>query len=135
MHQCRIDQCIWSATPSDILRGKGCPQCRESILEKKTRLWLDSHSISYERCKKFDYCIDQRQLSYDFYVPDHNLNIECQGIQHYEPVDYFGGEKAFEIQQRHDAIKRKYCVDNNIELLEIPYWENVENMLNNFLFN
>lgn len=135
LHKCLLDGYEWNVRPGNLLQGKGCPKCNESKMERETALWLDHNSISYERYMKFDGCVDKRQLSYDFYLPDYNLNIECQGIQHYEPVDYFGGEEAFKIQQKHDAIKRKYCVDHNIELLEIPYWENVENTLNNFLFN
>lgn len=135
MHKCLIDGYTWKTTPASILSGTGCPKCNESKMERETSFWLDHNNILYERYMKFDGCVDQRQLSFDFYLPEFNTNIECQGIQHYEPVEYFGGEEAFKIQQRHDAIKRQYCLDNNIELLEIPYWENVENALNNFLFN
>lgn len=135
LHKCLTDGCEWYTAPIYTLSGYGCPQCHESKMERQTRLWIDNHNIKYERYKKFDGCIDQRQLSFDFFLPEFNANIECQGIQHYEPVDYFGGEEAFKIQQKHDAIKRQYCIDHNIELLEIPYWENIENMLNNFLFN
>ena len=63
-------------------------------------------------------------LSYDFgiYSNDHLCGlIECQGRQHYEPVDYFGGIEQFEIQQQHDDLKRKYALTHNIPLLEIPY--------------
>ena len=135
MHKCLIDGYTWKTTPASILSGTGCPKCNESKMERETSFWLDHNNILYERYMKFDGCVDQRQLSFDFYLPEFNTNIECQGIQHYEPIEYFGGEEAFKIQQRHDAIKRQYCLDNNIELLEIPYWENVENALNNFLFN
>lgn len=60
-----------------------------------------------------------------------NLLIEFQGIQHYEPVEIFGGEKQFKIQQEHDKRKREYAINNNIKLLEIPYWDfdNVEEIL------
>lgn len=135
LHKCLIDNHEWYVSPSNVLNGHGCPKCNESKMEKETALWLDRYNILYEKGKKFDNCIDKRSLSYDFYLPDHNLTIECQGYQHYAPVDYFGGEKAFKTQQKHDDIKREYCRKNNINLLEIPYWENVEKMLNNFLFN
>ena len=47
--------------------------------------------------------------------------IEFQGIQHYKPVEIFGGLKKFKEQQINDNIKRKYCKNNNIYLLEISY--------------
>ena len=28
----------------------------------------------------------------DFYLPDYNLFIEYNGIQHYIPIEYFGGK-------------------------------------------
>lgn len=135
LHECKIDHHIWKARPDDILHDRGCPLCNESRLERKTRIWLENHSFSYIKDKKYDDCIDKRSLSYDFYLPDYNTNIECQGRQHYEPVDYFGGEEQFSVQLLHDKIKRDYCTSNGIKLLEIPYNANVEETLNNFLLN
>ncbi|MBD5549347.1 MAG: hypothetical protein HDQ97_18505 [Lachnospiraceae bacterium] len=59
--------------------------------------------------------------------------IECQGEQHYKPVEEFGGEVQFGIQRKNDERKRKYAVEHGITLLEIPYknkkFENVEKFL------
>ena len=134
-HKCLIDGYEWDATPGNILFGYGCPRCNESKLEKATRLWLDANNILYEQNKTFDKCVDKKPLSFDFYLPNFNLCIECQGKQHYEPIQYFGGEEQFKIQQYHDDLKKIYCSKNNIELLEISYWEDAENKLNNFLLN
>ena len=60
-------------------------------------------------------------LSYDFYLPNHNILIEFQGKQHYEPIDRFGGEKHFTTQCIHDERKREYAKTNQINLLEISY--------------
>lgn len=49
--------------------------------------------------------------------------IECQGEQHYNPVDHFGGKKQFLRQQSYDNKKREYCKQHNIRLIEIPYWD------------
>lgn len=49
--------------------------------------------------------------------------IECQGKQHYNPVDHFGGEKQFLRQQSYDNKKREYCKQHNLRLIEIPYWD------------
>ena len=58
--------------------------------------------------------------------------IEYQGKQHFEPVDFFGGEEIFQYQQHNDFLKREYCKYNNIELIEINYIEfkNMDNILN-----
>lgn len=61
----------------------------------------------------------------DFVVnlPNKTLYIEYNGIQHYQYVPYFhrGGEIDFEKQLRRDSLLRDYCLEHNIELLEIPY--------------
>jgi hypothetical protein len=55
----------------------------------------------------------------DVYLPDFGIGIEYQGAQHLEPVDYFGGEKAFAQQKRRDARKRRLCHQNRCLLVEV----------------
>ena len=71
-------------------------------------------------------------LSYDFYLQQYNLLIEFQGKQHEQPIEYFGGEKTFKKQQEHDKRKREYAKQNNINLLEIWYYDfdNITEILN-----
>ena len=74
-------------------------------------------------------------LPFDFYLPEYNACIEYQGQQHYTPIEVFKGESGFELRQKHDEMKRNFCIKNNIKLIEIPYWEynNIEKILNNKL--
>ena len=68
----------------------------------------------------------------DFYI-FYNKNkyvIEYNGRQHYEPVDVFGGQKAFEEQLLRDSNLRKYCKENNWKLLEIPFYNSEEEIIN-----
>ena len=37
------------------------------------------------------------------------------------------------IQQKHDMIKKEYCVKNDINLIEIPYWYNTDDKISEFL--
>jgi len=69
---------------------------------------------------------DAEDIKLDFVVlKDETLYvIEYNGKQHYEPVEKFGGEAQFIIQQEHDAKKREFCKNHNIPLLEIPYTVN-----------
>lgn len=65
-------------------------------------------------------------LYFDFAIfKNHKLFsvIEYQGEQHYKPIEHFGGEKQFEKQQEYDQKKRDYCIQNNINFIEIPYWD------------
>lgn len=136
---CLRDGCHWFTEPRLLIAGYGCPQCYESRGEKDIRLWLERHGISFEYQKTFDGCKDKRLLPFDFYLPDYNLACEYQGRQHYEPVDFSGNgiesaNQQLEWIQRHDKIKADYCKANNIRLLRIPYYEDVDEQLNNFLF-
>lgn len=78
-------------------------------------------------------------LRYDFSVLNQDGTIkcliECQGEQHYKPVDVFGGERQFEIQKKNDELKRKYAAEHGILLLELSYkdkkYEKVEEFLRN----
>lgn len=134
LHKCKIDGCLWYAMPSSILCGCGCPQCKESSGERQVRQWLEKHYIRYKYQASFEDCRDVLPLPFDFYLQDYNVIVEYQGRQHYVPIEHFGGQEKFELQQKHDMIKREYCRNNNFKLLEIPYYANIEEELNNFLF-
>lgn len=117
----------------NFINGKGCPDCAPSSKgEIRVKKFLDDCNIKYTRQHTFDDCKDVNLLPFDFYLSECNLIIEYSGQQHYEPIEYFGGEEKFLIQQKHDKIKKEYCENNNINFLEIPYWEfnEIEDILN-----
>ena len=47
--------------------------------------------------------------------------LEYDGQQHYESIEYFGGEEAFEKNQIRDEIKNNYCKEHNIKLVRLKY--------------
>ncbi|WP_411895724.1 hypothetical protein [Winogradskyella sp. A2] len=55
----------------------------------------------------------------DIWFPEHNLGIEYQGRQHYEAIDYFGGEEAFLQNQERDKRKKQLCKENGALLFEV----------------
>lgn len=113
-------------TPHAHLSGQGCPICKQRILEKEINEFLIENNIKYEYQKKFDWLGKQ---SLDFYLPDYNIAIECQGIQHFESVEYFGGEERLKKQIKYDVIKKNLCENNGIKLL---YYTKLNE---NFIFN
>lgn len=58
--------------------------------------------------------------SLDVFIPSLSVGIEYQGLQHYEPVELFGGEEGFKGVVERDKRKRKLCIDNGIRLI---YWK------------
>ncbi|RGG64626.1 hypothetical protein DWX11_09745 [Ruminococcus sp. AF18-29] len=107
-----------------------CPNCEKYYLgERNIREILLENNQTFEEQYKFQDCKNIRPLPFDFYLPDKNICIEYQGRQHYMAVDYFGGVDSFNKQQYNDNIKRQYCTENNIELVEIPYTENTKSKI------
>lgn len=115
--------------------GQMCSNCKdtESIGERKIRIYLESNNICFEQEKWFPDCIDIRPLPFDFYLPDYNMVIEFDGEQHYKQGHFTHSNLSY--TQAHDAIKNKYCNNNNIKLIRIPYWDinKIEDILNNKL--
>ena len=111
--------------------------CQKSTGEYSILRYLDKNNIDYEYQKRFNDCCGtgNKPLSYDFYLPNQSLLIEYQGQQHYYPVNIYGGEEKFEIQQEHDRRKREYAKSNGYNLLEIPYYDydNIEEILDKAL--
>lgn len=63
------------------------------------------------------------QQSLDIFVPSLNIGIEFQGAQHYEPVEFFGGQDALEERIDLDKRKKKLCIQNGIKLIEWKWTE------------
>ncbi len=112
---------IFEQTPYKHLQGHGCPYCNESHLENSTKNILEKNHIEYiYQCNKkvFKWLGGQ---SLDFYLPKYNIAIECQGVQHYKPIEYFGGEEKFKLTKKLDEEKRNKVKEHNIKLVYINY--------------
>ena len=104
-------------TPSTHLSGRGCPICKESTLERNVENFLTENAIKYERGFKNKW-LDKQHL--DFYLPQYNIAIECQGIQHFKPKSFGGHENVitrFENDKRRDNLKIKKCKENGVTLI------------------
>ena len=123
-------------TPHHLLAGHGCPTCNISKGEEKIKLILNNNNVNFVQQYTFDDCRNKRCLPFDFAIFKNNelfCLIEYQGVQHYKPVEVFGGKEQFRKQQYIDNIKRQYCLNNKIKLIEIPHfkYKNIENILIN----
>lgn len=99
---------------SHHIGGCGCPKCNQSHLENDIEKELHDNGIKYEKQKMFGW-LGKKRL--DFYLPTLNIAIECQGEQHYKPIDFFGGVTNFKMQHERDELKRKQCADNGVTVL------------------
>jgi hypothetical protein len=99
----------------------GCEPLRTSYGEKRIKEFLDENNFEYIRQKKFKLCKSKMELPFDFYLPSLNLCIEYDGQQHFMSVSKYGGEKYLKKVKINDEIKNKFCSDNNIIIIRIPY--------------
>lgn len=114
---------------SHIKSVYGCNECSwiasaawsKSIGERSVKEYLDGCCIEYKLEHSFSDCVGARLLRFDFYLPLYNILIEYDGKQHYESIDFFGGDEGLKSSQLRDSIKNKYCIDNNIPLIRIRY--------------
>lgn len=135
--RCKICNNEWETKPVNILyNGSGCPKCCASHGEIKLNSLLNKYNIDFEEQYTFDGCMYNALLKFDAYDVNNNIAYEYQGEQHYYPVNFGGCDDAtatenFRVGQIRDDIKRKYCKEHKIPLIEIPYWEynNMEEFL------
>lgn len=116
----------WKARPYNIIGNKsGCPECASNSKgEDEIKKYLDEQGINYEREYSFSDLKHKIRLRYDFAIFDGKELlglIEFDGIQHFKPIDYFGGIEEFKITKKRDELKNDYCKAKGIPLLRIPY--------------
>ncbi|MBR6516674.1 MAG: hypothetical protein IKT40_07425 [Bacilli bacterium] len=118
--------------PIKHAQGTGCPYCSESKLEKNVRIILEKNDISHIQEYKCEWLKYKKSLSLDFYLPQYNIAIECQGSQHFG-LSSWGTIKKFEFEEifARDERKRNLCNENDLVLvyyLEEKYNPYVENL-------
>ena len=111
----------WQATISHRHNGASCPFISASNPEIFIYDILRKLKINFQAEKTFRNCKNKKELPFDIYIPSKNLLIEFDGEQHFKNIDFFGGLKSFKSRNENDNIKNKYCLDNNIPILRIPY--------------
>ncbi|MBQ2175305.1 MAG: hypothetical protein II453_09650 [Alphaproteobacteria bacterium] len=102
-----------------------CGCATKSSGELKIEKILSASKLNYIT----QYIIPDFSLSapFDFAILNDNNElielIEFDGEQHYQAVEFFGGEEQYALQQARDNRKNEYCKNNNIKLKRIPYWD------------
>ena len=107
-------------------------------MECEIEVMLKKNSINYIhdcRSKILPWLKNKASLSLDFYLPDYNIAIECQGRQHFEPVIDFGGEKTFKESLYRDEKKLILCKSNGVKLLYYDSEHNHKEFLKEKVYN
>ena len=107
-------------TPHNHISGKqGCPECntsKNSKIVQKIETILKEFNIQYIKEKTFDWLKNKSHMYLDFFLPDYNVGIECHGLQHFEPVEYFGGKIEYDRRYEMDKLKYKLCSEHDIKI-------------------
>ena len=100
--------------------------CVKSKGEEKIGRILSSNNYNYKKQYVFQDLKSENNypLYFDFAIFDKEDNLCClieyQGEQHFKPV-HGAWDTNLEKYQRYDNLKREYCKNHNIKLIEIPY--------------
>ena len=105
-----------------------CKCHKPSSFEWETNKLLFENNVPYQVEYSFPDLIGSqgvRELRFDFAVfnKDGTIKclIECNGEQHYEPVESYGGEAKYKEQIANDSRKKSYADEHGIPLLIISY--------------
>ena len=95
-------------------------------MERRVCETLRNWGVEFVRQKNFEW---MKRMKLDFFIPSKNIGIECQGIQHFKPIEFFGGEKAFKHQVKKDLLKKKLCEEHDVKIEYINYDEEINKRL------
>ena len=131
-------------TPNAFLQGNRCPKCKNKMSKGEKRIinYLIKRKISFNYEHKFYNLKYINPLRFDFYLPDYNLCIEYDGIQHFTPFDFSSKcperkNQNLKELKRKDKLKNDYCKSKGIKMLRIPYTEfdNINKILDEAIIN
>lgn len=113
------DTCEFGLYNKPINRWKS-----EELVYNITKKLYKDYQVIYQY-KPFFLSTEKGNMSYDIYICGLKIAIEYQGKQHFEPVDYFGGEENFLKQKERDELKAKRSAEHGVKLIYVNYWEDL----------
>lgn len=66
-----------------------------------------------------------QRLELDIFIPELSLGIEYQGIQHFQPLQHWGGKEAFQIRKEHDQRKLELAQNNKVSIIYFTYRDTI----------
>lgn len=121
---CHICNKLFKCSYDNMTRlDTGCSHCKQSKGEKEVARILDDLQISYKSQVTYEGLtgLNGGLLKFDFGLNFNNrvLLIEYDGEYHFEKLYE---NDNYERLVEHDKTKNRFCKENNIPLLRIPYW-------------
>jgi hypothetical protein len=120
---------IFEQTANHHMGGIGCPTCGKNLIseplfrEVLEKIFVDKFSKEYKFPNTRPEWLRNPETGYplelDCYNKELELAFELHGTQHYKPIEYFGGEKAYIKQYRRDLRTRNICCQKGVTLFAI----------------
>lgn len=101
----------------------------EELVYNLTKKLYKNYNVIYQHKPFFLRGPGGGQMSYDVFIAGLNIAIEYQGKQHFEPVEFFGGEDAYKKTVERDILKKQLSTKHGINLVYINYWEEISEKL------
>ncbi|AGT13666.1 hypothetical protein TROLL_96 [Bacillus phage Troll] len=121
----------WSVSPYTFKTGVRCPlDSNKSWGERCVATILDKNNIPFKMQNTIFYEDGSRQYM-DFFIEfnGQKYDIEYNGRQHYENDEKNKLFAPYEEQKKSDDKKKKYCLDNDIVYVELPYTLNTPKLV------
>lgn len=125
---------FWQLPYAHLIMEQGCPRCVMSHLENKMYRFLTENNIEPVYETNINGLLKRQTV--DFYLPDYDIAIECQGGQHFYPA--FNRNDAKKATQIHNNVrtrdikKHKICTENNVKIL---YFTDIDDLPSDVLTN
>lgn len=117
--QCEYEH-FWQTTPKTIRNGSWCPICKESHLERSTRLFFESINMHCMREITIEQ-LSKKKFDFYFQVNDQHYLLELDGCQHFQYEQYYHKSIEFFYKQNIDRLKTLAAVEFGYRLIRIDY--------------
>lgn len=125
--KCSMNQTLYKNTYRELMEKLGAD--KTLYVRWKNEYYMYSLIKCYYSDAVFQYRDEWLgKQSLDVFVPSIKTGFEYQGLQHFEPVDFFGGEKSYIERIELDRIKKLKCSEEKISLIEWKYDEPVDRL-------
>ena len=127
----------WECSIAHRTHGMGCPYILPACSKQESYMYmmLFNNNISFNRETKYKTL--GKNGRFDIYLPEHNMVIECDGHQHFKPVEHFNTRRSFDDWIKSDNECNDFCKKKGITLLRLPYvipfnkqWDMVQSVMN-----
>lgn len=127
----RDNEHTWfSAIKDRTQKESGCPICSIKLNVSETKMLellkkiFKNIEIRYRYKPKW-----LKRMELDVFIPSLKLGFEYQGIQHFKPIDFFGGEETYIAQAERDKLKKQICDEEGINLIYVYHDESLSREL------